>query len=82
MAMGAETSKFMGSICIRIIDRTCHWSASENENENKENVLLTLKEQAKQQQQQQKETKLTQHTLKQHSSCRLLKNGLIHGFFY
>ena len=43
MAMGAETSMFMGSIFIRIIDRTCHWSASENEN--KENVVLTLKEQ-------------------------------------
>ena len=46
MAMGAETSKFMGSIFIQIIVRTCHWSASENENENKENVVLTLKEQA------------------------------------
>ena len=42
--MGAETSKFMGSIFIQIIVRTCHWSASENEN--KENVVLTLKEQA------------------------------------
>ena len=47
MAMGAETSKFMGFIFIQIIVRTCHWSASENENENKENVVLTLKEQAK-----------------------------------
>ena len=27
---------------IRIIDRTCHRSASENENENKENVVLIL----------------------------------------
>ena len=45
MAMGAETSKFMGSIFIQIIVRTCYWSASENENENKENVVLTLKEQ-------------------------------------
>ena len=43
MAMGAETSKFMGSIFIQIIVRTCNWSASENENENKENVVLTLK---------------------------------------
>ena len=46
MAMGAETCKFMGSIFIQIIVRTCHWSASENENENKKNVVLTLKEQA------------------------------------
>ena len=46
MAMRTETSKFMGSIFIRITDRTCHWSASENENENKENVALTLKEEA------------------------------------
>ena len=75
--MGAETSKFMGSIFIQIIVRTCHWSASENENENKENVVLTLKEQANKQKNEKKtwkkkqETKLTQHTLKQSSSCRL-----------
>ena len=42
--MGAETGKFMGSIFIRMIYRTCHWSASDDENENKENVVLTLKE--------------------------------------
>ena len=46
--MGTETRRFMGSIFIRLIDRTCYWSASENGN--KENVVLTLKEQAKQQQ--------------------------------
>ena len=44
MAMGAETSKYMDSILVGIIDRTCHWCASENENENKENVVLTLQE--------------------------------------
>ena len=36
MAMGAETSKFVGSIFIQ----TCHWSASENENENKEIMFM------------------------------------------
>ena len=43
--MGAETRKFMGSIFIRIIARTCHWSAFDDENGNKEKVVLTLKEQ-------------------------------------
>ena len=43
---GSTTSKLKG--LHRMIDKACHWSASENENKHKENVMLTLKEQTKQ----------------------------------
>ena len=64
MAMGAETSKFMGPTSIWIIDRTCHWIACENENKD---VVLSLKEQAKN-----KKTYTEQNS----SSCHLWENGL------
>ena len=85
IAMGAETNKFMGSIFIWVIDRNCHWSASENENQNKENVVLTLKEQSKRQQQQQQKKRNKTHTTYAETKFILLfmeKNGLIQNWVF